>query len=84
MALKKTVISQHGFEAINAYHRVGLVTLTAKNKISFSVCSHKDADKPFFDSQLLSAPYDIDGSNPIKQAYQHLKTLPEFSGAEDC
>jgi hypothetical protein len=47
MALKKTVTSQHGFEAVNAYHRVGLVTLTAKNKISFSVCSHKDVDKPF-------------------------------------
>jgi hypothetical protein len=24
------------------------------------------------------------GPNPIKQAYLHLKTLPEFEGAEDC
>jgi hypothetical protein len=24
---------------------------------------------------------DLNGSNPIKQAYEHLKTLPEFAGA---
>lgn len=28
--------------------------------------------------------YDINGANPIAQAYEHLKTLPEFSGAQDC
>lgn len=27
---------------------------------------------------------DLDGPNPIKQAYLHLKTLPEFSDAVDC
>lgn len=27
---------------------------------------------------------DMDGPNFIKQAYEHLKTLPEFSGAVDC
>jgi hypothetical protein len=26
---------------------------------------------------------DMDGPNFIKQAYEHLKTLPEFSSAED-
>lgn len=29
-------------------------------------------------------PLDLDGPNPIKQAYQFLKTLPEFSDAVDC
>lgn len=28
--------------------------------------------------------YDLAGFNPIKQAYEHLKTLPEFEGAVDC
>jgi hypothetical protein len=28
--------------------------------------------------------YDIDGENPVRQAYLHLKTLPEFAGATDC
>jgi len=27
---------------------------------------------------------DMNGPNFIKQAYLHLKTLPEFAGAEDC
>lgn len=27
---------------------------------------------------------DLDGPNPIKQAYEHLKTLPEFADAVDC
>jgi hypothetical protein len=27
---------------------------------------------------------DMNGPNFIKQAYLHLKTLPEFSNAEDC
>jgi hypothetical protein len=29
-------------------------------------------------------PLDLDGPNPNKQAYEHLKTLPEFSDAVDC
>lgn len=29
-------------------------------------------------------PLDLIGGNPIKQAYEHLKTLPEFAGATDC
>jgi hypothetical protein len=26
----------------------------------------------------------LEGNNFIAQAYEHLKTLPEFEGAEDC
>jgi hypothetical protein len=33
---------------------------------------------------MHGCPYDIEGDNPIKQAYEHLKTLPEFEGAIDC
>jgi hypothetical protein len=29
-------------------------------------------------------PPDMSGPNFIKQAYEHLKTLPEFEGAVDC
>jgi hypothetical protein len=38
--------------------------------------------------EVYSKPHsftpDMDGPNFIKQAYQHLKTLPEFEGAVDC
>lgn len=30
------------------------------------------------------APVDIEGGNPVKQAYEHLKTLPNMAGAVDC
>lgn len=29
-------------------------------------------------------PLDLNGGNPIKQAYEYLKTLPEFANATDC
>lgn len=84
MALQKTTVTPQGFDATNAYHRVEGVSLKAKDKISFRVRSHKNAaeDVSFADAGYECA-YDLKGDNPIKQAYEHLKTLPEFAGAAD-
>jgi hypothetical protein len=84
MALSKTISTVHGFEAVNAYHRVEAVLVESKEKISFHVRSYVATDKPFFVEQVLNAPYNIFGNNPIAQAYAHLKTLDEFAGAVDC
>jgi len=84
MALSKTIETIYGFQAVNAYHRVEAVTLTSKSQISFYVRSYAAADKPFFAEDVLSCAYALDGENPIKQAYAHLKTLPAFAGATDC
>lgn len=27
--------------------------------------------------------YDLEGENPMKQAYAHIKTLPQYDGAQD-
>jgi hypothetical protein len=35
------------------------------------------------ENRYFIAP-DLDGDNFISQIYEHLKTLPEFEGAEDC
>ena len=84
MALQKTTTTPQGFEATNAYHRVEAVTLTSKDEISFRVRSYKDASETVaFGDAGFSCAYDIAGENPIKQAYEHLKTLPEFAGAAD-
>jgi hypothetical protein len=83
MALKKTVITPHGFKAENAYHRVENVKLQNKNTILFHVRSYKDSTSCFFHEQFVSCSYEIDGENPIKQAYEYLKTTKEFSTAED-
>ena len=84
MALAKTVETVHGFQAVNAYHRVEAVRLESKTEMRFHIRSYTAVDKPFFVESVLSCAYAIDGDNPIKQAYEHLKTLPEFAGAVNC
>jgi hypothetical protein len=88
MALKKdTSFEAKGKFTVNvnqAYIRVQEVT-GSKEKCSALVYWFKDenSEEPFNGSQHLFAP-DMTGGNFIKQAYGHLKTLPEFAGATDC
>jgi hypothetical protein len=84
MALKKTVTTPHGFDAFKAYHRVESVILESKSTMTFHIRSYVNTDKPFFSEDVMTAPYSLDGVNPIAQAYAHLKTLPEFADAVDC
>jgi hypothetical protein len=84
MALEKTVTTPHGLTAVNAYHRVE-GTQISKDRITFQVRSYKDnSGLPHFADAYFNCAYDIAGDNPIKQAYTHLKTLPEFADAIDC
>lgn len=41
-------------------------------------------DKNKLTQRSLEFQYDLNGPNPIKQAYLHLKSLPEFADAVDC
>lgn len=85
MALKKTVKTQQGFDAVDAYHRVEGVRLNGKQSMSFQVMSYKDdSGLPAFADAAYEASYDINGNNPIAQAYAHVKMLPEFADAKDC
>jgi hypothetical protein len=87
MALKKTVSLTTNLGTIatfaDAYIRVDNVNVT-KNVCRFSVRTHKEKDGQVLDQKSYMSSYEIDGVNPIKQAYEHLKTLPEFAGATDC
>jgi hypothetical protein len=84
MALEKTVTTPHGFKAVDAYHRVE-GTQVSKDKMTFNVRSYKNnSGLPHFDDASFNCAYNIASDNPIKQAYEHLKTLPEFNGAVDC
>lgn len=85
MALKKSITSPQGFNADNAYHRVDNVSLLNKNMLNFMVLSYASASNNIsFQTDAYTCDYDLLGNNPIKQAYEYLKTLPEFSGATDC
>jgi hypothetical protein len=85
MALQKSTTSPQGFNAENAYHRVENVSLLNKNSLNFMVLSYvSPSNNVSFQVDTYNCDYDLEGDNPIKQAYEYLKTLPEFSGATDC
>jgi hypothetical protein len=48
------------------------------------VQTHKEKDGQVLEQNGYSFEYKLEGSNPIAQAYNHLKSLTEFSGATDC
>ena len=83
MALQKTMQTEIGLSAENAYHRVEHVSLPTKETIYFSVRSYVSVGNPFFNETTYSCAYDLSGENPIKQSYEHLKTLTEFADAAD-
>jgi hypothetical protein len=85
MALKQTVVTPQDFDAPDAYHRVENVALKSKTELVFMVVSYKTKEhSASFNQQPHKCTYEMDGSNPIRQAYVHLKTLPEFENATDC
>jgi len=84
MALQKTVTTTQGFTVVDAYHRVQNVVIPNKQQITFALCSYVSTDKPLFEQKTFLCAYDLEKSNPIKQAYEFLKTLPEFKDAFNC
>ena len=84
MALKKTVTTTSGLTAQDAYHRVEGVILEGKDTIKFMVRSYADTSLPAFQESAFACEYDLSKSNPIAQAYEHVKTQSEFANAQDC
>ena len=88
MAISSTVNLETGITVSDCYIR--LVSISVENNGSdggsATALLHFFADraKPPFASRSVSFLYNLEGENPIKQAYEHLKTLPEFEGAIDC
>lgn len=83
MALQKTVNTVHGFLVTDAYHRVEGVTLNSKSQLGFKIRSYVSIDKPSFDEKSYKCVYDLNGDNPIAQAYMYAKTTDDFSTALD-
>lgn len=87
MALQKTVTltTNLGTQATfdNAYVRVDSVKIE-KGYGRALVHTQKEKDGQVLEQKGYSFGYDLNGLNPLAQAYNHLKTLPEFQGAVDC
>jgi hypothetical protein len=87
MALQKTIIVNDGFgqdiTIPNVYIRVDSVS-GGKDNLSILVNLYKDKNlAPIQTNRFMFQPA-MDGKNFIAQAYDHLKTLPEFTGTTDC
>jgi len=81
MALEKT-IEYKGISISNAYIKIGRFE-GIKDQLTFGVWYQASASSEPFNSKTLTCAYDLSGKNPISQAYDYIKTLPEFLGAEN-
>lgn len=84
MALKNAFTTVHGINLTDAYIRVEALRLATKSTMAFNVCVYADRTKPMVDGRPVECSYDLAGANPLEQAYDHLKMLPEFADAVDC
>lgn len=87
MALQKNIKLTDNFgievEIPNAYIKIEQVACS-KNKMTVYYSSKNNSNGNIIVSNSVDCDYNLLGENPIKQAYLHLKTLPEFAGAIDC
>jgi len=84
MALTKTIVTPQGFESADAYIICDGIKIYGKNQMGFSVRSAKEKGLLNFSDVPYVCTYSLEGENPFKQAYEYLKTLPEFADAVDC
>jgi hypothetical protein len=87
MAIKKKLSLVDNFDILvdigESYIRVEQVD-ASKLKATAVVSFNSDGADKTFTTKLYDFQPDLAGKNFIAQAYEHLKTLPEFSGAIDC
>ena len=87
MALSKNLSLTDNFgETVlisNAYIKVDKLSGN-KSGLTVVVCKYKNDKTTFLTKNEYSFTPILDGQNFIAQAYNHLKTLPEFAGATDC
>lgn len=84
MALSKSIDTVFGVPVVDAYHRVEGIELVSKSQMAFSVRAYASTAHASVADARYVAPYDMDGENPIRQAYMYLKSMPGFENATDC
>jgi len=55
-----------------------------KSEMMFLVSWSESASGSKLKQVAYKCPVNLDGENPMRQAYLYLKTLPEFAEATDC
>lgn len=87
MALSQSMQLEDNFKRMvdfdNVYIKVGYIS-GDKNKLTAVLEYKTAADGTVLKTHNVLFDLNLNGSNPIQQAYEHLKTLPEFANATDC
>lgn len=85
LARQITLKSNFGDDVVfnSAYIKVKSL-MGNKKSMRIDVEIHKAAEGVVIDYRNYSFAPNLDGKNFIAQAYEYLKTLPEFVGASDC
>lgn len=84
MAISKSISTIYGIKLENAYIRIENIRISPKTVISYDVCYYADQSNPEIEVKRFECSYDMNGVNPMIQAYDYLKSLPEFADAVDC
>lgn len=87
MALKKSLQLKNNFGEVSSFQNCYIKVIDVvgtKNNIMSRVGFFKEKEGLLLQEKTFDVLADMNGANFIKQAYDHLKTLPEFSGVEDC
>jgi hypothetical protein len=79
-----TGIIENGIQRVSFSAYVKVISING-NKAQVTASVHFAGDVAQFTKQY-QVPVSVEAGSPnfIEQVYKHLKTLPEFSGAEDC
>lgn len=86
MAIKKTIQLQNNFgeqSTVNCYVRVASVTLHKTKARAILNLLAADQSR-LIDQDAVDFEVDESKVNVISQAYDYIKTLDKYSGAEDC
>ena len=77
-------IIENGVQRVSFSAYVKVININGnKNEINASVNFKGDVQQ-FTKQYQIPVSVDASAANFIAQVYEHLKTLPEFAGAEDC
>lgn len=77
-------VTPFAVEIKDAYVRVQDISLPTKNELIFCAYIYADKDYPPVTKMQYKTEHNVDGGSVIAQAYEYLKTLPEFANATDC
>lgn len=85
MALIVKTTTAFGLSVDNAYCRIEGVSIAKDGGMTFTLCRYvaQGTQFPSFGNTQFTTSYTLTGANPVQQAYEYLKTLPEFANATD-